>query len=75
MGIFAWLHQLAGARTNPANGLPMLNESIDVHGNTIGTTNLDDSLKPADLPASPCGDSDSFPPSSFGGGFGGGFGD
>jgi hypothetical protein len=27
---------------NPANGLPMMNDLVDIHGNTTGTTNVED---------------------------------
>lgn len=28
----------AGRRINPANGLPMLNDAVDIHGNPFGTS-------------------------------------
>ena len=84
MGLFTWFSSIFNTESvnwsapaqndppsiNPANGMPMANESIDVMGNPFGTdlNHMNDFTDPIDISSSdPCG---GFSDDSFGcGGF------
>lgn len=67
-----------GMKFNPANGLPMMDDVFDIHGNTTGTTDVDDLAYLDDMhPGASQGFDDfaapSFDTGSFGGALGYGF--
>jgi hypothetical protein len=50
---------------NPANGLPMIDEAIDIHGNAFGTTSIDDAFVSADHASDYTSDYASFPTQDY----------